>query len=348
MALFNNGYTKKTSIIPIFRFPELSVVFFFVLSGFLITYLLLNEKEKREISVRAFYIKRVLRIWPLYFLIIAASFIYFNQSPFFHWHGLTDIVTISNHPVLSAFLLLLISPNVLLLFTPALGYASPTWSIGVEEQFYLMWPWIMKSKKPLFFIISIILIVHLLSNGILSTISYPFSSTSIMYKILTTISTFFTFPYSFKIDAMAIGALGAFAVKSRSAILPVVFSKSFQFILYALFVLMFASASSASYQFYSVIFILIILNMAINVKSIVNIQNKVLDYLGKISYGIYMFHALTIIPSIYLVVKILRLEISLISELLICFVSLSSTIIVASISYYFYESYFLRLKDKHL
>jgi len=147
---------------------------------------------------------------------------------------------------------------------------------------------------------------------------------------------------------MAIGALGAFAVKSRSAILPVVFSKSFQFILYALFVLMFASASSASYQFYSVIFILIILNMAINVKSIVNIQNKVLDYLGKISYGIYMFHALTIIPSIYLVVTVLRLEISLISELLICFVSLSSTIIVASISYYFYESYFLRLKDKHL
>jgi peptidoglycan/LPS O-acetylase OafA/YrhL len=147
---------------------------------------------------------------------------------------------------------------------------------------------------------------------------------------------------------MAIGALGAFAVKSMSAILPVVFSKSFQFILYALFVLMFASASSASYQFYSVIFILIILNMAINVKSIVNIQNKVLDYLGKISYGIYMFHALTIIPSIYLVVKVLRLEISLISELLICFISLSSTIIVASISYYFYESYFLRLKDKHL
>ena len=53
---------------------ELGVVIFFVLSGFLITYLLLAEKkEYNTIDVRKFYLRRILRIWPLYFLILSTS-----------------------------------------------------------------------------------------------------------------------------------------------------------------------------------------------------------------------------------------------------------------------------------
>lgn len=57
---------------------HLGVVLFFVLSGFLITYLLLVEKDKYgKVAVKKFYIRRVLRIWPLYFLILVIVFLLF-------------------------------------------------------------------------------------------------------------------------------------------------------------------------------------------------------------------------------------------------------------------------------
>ena len=56
-SLFNNG--------------GLAVSFFFVLSGFLITYLLLKEKSvTNQISIKKFYLRRILRIWPLYYLLV--------------------------------------------------------------------------------------------------------------------------------------------------------------------------------------------------------------------------------------------------------------------------------------
>ena len=55
----------------LFRNGGLSVTFFFVLSGFLITYLLLKEKKKTNtVSIKKFYIRRILRIWPLYYFLV--------------------------------------------------------------------------------------------------------------------------------------------------------------------------------------------------------------------------------------------------------------------------------------
>src|SRR5258705_10300657 len=52
-----------------------AVEFFYVLSGFLITYLLQGELERTgTISIKGFYMRRVFRIWPLYFLIVALGF----------------------------------------------------------------------------------------------------------------------------------------------------------------------------------------------------------------------------------------------------------------------------------
>ena len=57
-----------------------AVLFFFTLSGFLITYLLLAEHEATgTISVRSFYIRRALRIWPLYFSVVAFGLLFYNR-----------------------------------------------------------------------------------------------------------------------------------------------------------------------------------------------------------------------------------------------------------------------------
>lgn len=59
------------------------VTIFFVLSGFLITYLLFMEKSIGPIHIQSFYIRRILRIWPLYYLIFILGFLYSHTSLFF-------------------------------------------------------------------------------------------------------------------------------------------------------------------------------------------------------------------------------------------------------------------------
>ncbi len=60
----------------IFNLGDLSVTFFFVLSGFLITFLILKEEAiNHTISLRNFYLRRILRIWPVYFLILLISLV---------------------------------------------------------------------------------------------------------------------------------------------------------------------------------------------------------------------------------------------------------------------------------
>ena len=117
------------------RSGYLGVNFFFVLSGFLITYLLLAERQlKGRIAIGAFYVRRILRIWPLYFVVV---FIGFFVLPVLKAH-------FGQHPYeetakLSYFVLFLANFNDIYY-----GCQTPTltllWSVSVEEQFYLIWP----------------------------------------------------------------------------------------------------------------------------------------------------------------------------------------------------------------
>jgi peptidoglycan/LPS O-acetylase OafA/YrhL len=344
LALVMNNYKGNTINHFPFGFGELSVVLFFVLSGFIITYLLINEKAKTgSISVPRFYIKRVLRIWPLYYLIVILAFVFFNHNSLFTWIGATSNVTVQSHRSLITVLLFLICPNVALLFTPSLGYANPTWSIGIEEQFYLIWPFIIKTKNPLYYIFSIIILMLFLSNnGILHVLNHFHILSNIGLKL----NQFFSSSYGFKIDAMAIGALGAFVAIEHKRFLKYIFSRIAQIVFYLLLIPLLFYPHIVSYQIYSLFFIFLILNLAINENSILRMENKIFSYLGKISYGIYIFHDLTVIPVIKFVTGVLNLKVNIISETLICLISLVITIGIASVSYKYFESHFLKLKDR--
>lgn len=117
---------------------KLGVVLFFVLSGFLITYLLVNEEKltKKKINVKSFYIRRILRIWPLYYLIIFLSYFIFPYLDILSVDNIsTEILSIKTF-LLYIFML----PNMVLSNFGVVPYASQAWSIGTEEQFYLIWP----------------------------------------------------------------------------------------------------------------------------------------------------------------------------------------------------------------
>ena len=117
---------------PHFRFfgrGFLGVDFFFVISGFLITTLLLREEDRKgRISLRGFYWRRALRILPLFLLLVTAVGGYYaliKRSP-----GMAEL-----WPFYYLFL-----SNFLVDHIPTL---APTWSLSVEEQYYLLWPLVL-------------------------------------------------------------------------------------------------------------------------------------------------------------------------------------------------------------
>jgi peptidoglycan/LPS O-acetylase OafA/YrhL len=134
----SSGYHYIESL---FQNGTLGVNFFFVLSGFLITYLLIREKEyKGTISVKNFYIRRILRIWPLFYLCVAFGFLVFPFVKSLLGQPSEEIA----HPV---YYLFFVNNFDFMHSWPAVPDAlvlSVLWSVAVEEQFYLSWPVILK------------------------------------------------------------------------------------------------------------------------------------------------------------------------------------------------------------
>jgi peptidoglycan/LPS O-acetylase OafA/YrhL len=107
---------------------------FFALSAFLITALLLRERQLNgAISLRRFYLRRILRIWPLYFLLIALAVVLSHTMANQHlpWYYVTGY-------------LLFVGNWVHAVFGRPESICSPLWTVSIEEQFYFLWPVLMK------------------------------------------------------------------------------------------------------------------------------------------------------------------------------------------------------------
>lgn len=151
-ATLTGSYPKSISkFIPFIG--DFGVTVFFVISGFLITSLLIKEKENQgKIDLGNFYIRRVLRIFPVYFLFLGVVLLIDNFQRLsipqnFYLHALTyttnfnlsEMWTYDGH------------------IHWLLGH---TWSLAVEEQFYLFWPFILLlDRKKVVWIICILLVL---------------------------------------------------------------------------------------------------------------------------------------------------------------------------------------------
>ncbi|MGZ8561212.1 MAG: acyltransferase family protein, partial [Flavisolibacter sp.] len=140
----------------LFQNGNLGVNFFFVLSGFLITFLLLKEKKKSgDIHLRNFYIRRILRIWPLFYLCVFTGFVIF---PFFKsMAGATPSETAN-----LLYYLLFINNFDFIHHWPQVPDALilvVLWSVAVEEQFYLAWPVIVKLVKNILLPLAFALVI---------------------------------------------------------------------------------------------------------------------------------------------------------------------------------------------
>lgn len=322
---------------------SLGVTLFFCLSGFLITYLLLAERtDSGTISIRNFYVRRVLRIWPLYFLIVFLAFAVLNRIDFLLIPGLHEAAD-SNYWTLLAYYLTF-TPNFLVF--AVMPYASQCWSIGVEEQFYAIWPMVMKFAKNSVVLISAIVVIFIGLNFFVDFLLPQLVSDNTYYaaRVILTGSRF---------DCMAIGAIFAHILyrHNNGKFVSFLYRKDVQLITYlTAFYLMYKMPifRGVGHLLYAVVFSIIILNLSANKRTIINLEKPVFDYLGKISYGLYMFHPIVIVPCIKIFfLKREALGLHSLWQFNLCLypVVVIMTIIISALSYYCYEKKFLLLKN---
>lgn len=340
MTAFGIGHPLP-KIVP--ELGSLGVYFFFSLSGFLITYLLLYEKQKNNhISIKKFYLRRILRIWPLYYLILIIGFFIlplFNQIDI---HYLKS--NFSNFYYHDLILYILILPNAAFAFFTATPHIGQAWSIGVEEQFYIIWPWFFRNKKNIlkkiiitFFFIIILKIAFL----VFFKLQNPnFILTG--FKNLIAMSKF---------ENMLIGGIFAILLfEKRKKYLKFIYNSITFYtsiILIPILVYVPNFIQDGIHIIYAVLFSIIILNILSKISSGSFLENKTLNYLGTISYGIYMYHLFIIAISCFLVKAFLYRENFYLNYFVVLFLSSFLTMVISHFSYKYFESPFLKLKEKN-
>jgi peptidoglycan/LPS O-acetylase OafA/YrhL len=326
---------------------ELGVTLFFTMSGFLITYLLLAEKERfGTIFVKEFYIRRVLRIWPLYYLVIILGLFVLPHISFFDIPVYTEGVHYKFGTKVLFYAILF--PNVVANLYAYMPFIAQAWSIGIEEQFYLMWPWIVKwSNRYLTVLIGIVFFMLLITNILyfFADHSPDISHTSLKTKVITLAYKFFSL---MRISCMAIGGIGAyFLFNLNMKVLRPLFAPFTQIgTLLAVLVMMFMGfeVPFVNHEFYALFFIVLILNLSSNPKTLFHLEFKWLDYMGKISYSIYMWHGVAIIFGLHVARFFNHNLDDALSNIVYYSVTFALTFLMSSASYEWFEMRFLKFK----
>lgn len=344
---FHSFFTNYTSISsdPVYHFIKkflvhngnIGVNFFFVLSGFLITFLLMKEKEQNdEIDVVSFWMRRVLRIWPLYFFCVFFGFqvfpilkSYFGQTPNETAHLISYFTFSNNFDLIRNGL-------------PDASILGVLWSIAIEEQFYLVWPILLailpvKMYKYLFALVIIVSLVFRVFNN-----NYIMSE----FHTLSCIGD------------MAVGAFGAYiAHNERWKEKIVAFSKLQIVLIYVSFFTLFLFRGEILQSnpvinvfdrlIIAIFALLIILEQNYAKNSLFKLSKfKTISGLGIVSYGLYCLHAVGILITITLT-RLFHINNNLWEVLILeTAMSLALTILLSKISYNYFEVIFLRKKNE--
>jgi peptidoglycan/LPS O-acetylase OafA/YrhL len=329
VVLYHNFDFLKQSF-----FGWLGVDLFFVLSGFLITSILLKEVSSPNF-LKNFFMRRVLRIFPLYFLCLIVFLIVF---PALGLYKKELRFFIENQWWLWTYL-----QNWLYSFhlTNDARVLTHLWSLAVEEQFYLIWPFvILLVKKPgrLFFIMLTVLLLVMAARSVI----WVSHIEDLNY------TTLYTFT---RIDGICIGSMVALLMRFRPGLITnntwliALVLAAMNFTFYFL-----NQANKDGYPYLAFIgyttfcamFGLLVHEVVINSQSMISkaLSFQPLRFFGKISYGFYVFHW----PIYLLTRQSLLAETG--SRLWASIISTAIAILISAISYYTFERYFLKLKDK--
>jgi peptidoglycan/LPS O-acetylase OafA/YrhL len=300
---------------------------FFVISGFLITGILLQAKGRSH-YFRNFYARRALRIWPLYFALLLFAFVLLPLAV----PSLRARIFADAYPWRSY---LFFVQNLFSVKEIAFGPVGVTWSLAIEEQYYLVWP----------------ILVLLLSRRALTWAAAGAFTLSVVVRILQALGFIHLFLYTntlSRLDGIALGSLLAVVLpamaertvrKTAMLVLPLaviavvstelVFGEKTWF-LYSGLALAFGA----------------VLCLSINSERLR--QLRLVRYTGKISYGLYLLHVpvFDTFREPRFKSKLTWFHSPLANDLILFFSMVAAVYLIASASWYLLEAPILSLKAR--
>jgi peptidoglycan/LPS O-acetylase OafA/YrhL len=327
-----------------FSYGALGVDLFFLLSGFLITGILYDSLNE-PYYFRNFYMRRVLRIFPLYYGVLVIVFLVVPAIPALRG---SEIAGLRSHQAWAW----LYGVNIYLAIHNGwvLSYIEHFWSLAVEEQFYLVWPlvvWLVGGRRRPFLGVSLAVAIASFAGRIIASL---WGASDVVTIVLT----------PFELDALAIG--GFFAVylrqpdgeaAARRMILPLTLAGS------GLLLLQFGVRHLSEYgnaleslrtgAFHLLLAALLLKALCAPAPSVWSrfFRSSPMVTLGKYSYGLYVYHHFL---SYYFVKHGTELALASVigsrtAALAIQTVGgMAASMAIAWLSYEYFEKYFLRLK----
>ena len=307
---------------------DIGVSAFFVLSGFLISWLLLQEIERTgRISFRQFYARRALRIVPAYYVFLVLVYVQehlrgYEWDPWLTISGFGYFVNYYNgthgHP------------------NTAIAHA---WSLSVEQQFYVLWPILLNllMRKG----------TRVVACALAGIIACVVGIRSLMYFGFAVDHSYLYNAFETRFDSIAVGCLVAIVSNQRRFVmLATVLSKSALSPAITLLLLCYSRIWGAADYHYSVGFTIDSLLLALFMVQLLILSRQpawhwldhpAMVYLGKISYSLYLYHVLAMGIASRLAPHQVGAKVM---------VSLVLCVLMASCSYWFIELPFLRLKHR--
>lgn len=311
----------------------IGVSFFFVLSGFLITYILIIEKINApgKIDLKKFFIRRILRIWPLYYAMVVLAFCTPFILDFFH-------ISYSNEGYQpNWFFTLTFLENYMQMWTGTFPNVSPLnviWSLCIEEHFYIFW-------GLAFYWISLKNIPKLLLGCII--FSFVMQAVYQQYGIITL--DLFT-----NIHYFAFGGIPAYIFVFRKEMIrklediPAIYKYFYALFVLIIIVLIANTHLISDPKVISFLLSILFSGLILSTLGTINVfkisDTGILAKLGKYTYGLYLLHPIFIM----LFVRIgNNLEWN---WMVIVFFSFISSVIFSILSYHLFEKQFLKLKGR--
>jgi peptidoglycan/LPS O-acetylase OafA/YrhL len=311
-----------------------AVDLFFVLSGYLITTIILNNTLNDRFLL-SFYIRRGLRIWPIYYLVLLALVFFYPLLP--------TRETLAELPYYLTFTQEI--PRYQAAFGPTFPSAfRHTWSLAIEEQFYLIWPpllwWLGKRRLPkiALALVGLAVVARTLnfSSFILITHCDGLALGGLLAGILRDLDRGSGSALRVR-SAMAAYAAGSAAVLGALIVLPILPEKSGLAIVSAVIVTGLKPLAQ-NVLFFAIVGLVV---LQAGSQPLAWLRDRRLVYLGTISYGIYLYH-----HFVFEICKLYERYYGWPRNLMCDFAKLGASIALAALSWKFIEQPVLLLKDR--